>query len=90
MRTTLNIDGELYTRVKVEAARRGETVTSLIEDALRRALSGAMAGSAREFPVSTRSGGLRPGVDLDDAAMMYALLLEESDRAVSRGDAVDG
>ncbi len=90
MRTTLNIDDELYTRVKVEAARRGETVTSLIEDALRKALFTETVGSVRDFPVSQRSGGLRPGVALDDPAVMYSVLLEESDRSVARGNAVDG
>lgn len=90
MRTTLNIDDALYTRAKVEAARRGETVTSVIEGALRQVLLVEPEFSPRDFPVSTKSGGLRPGVDLDDAAMMYSLLLEESDQAVARGDAVGG
>jgi len=38
MRTTLNLDDELAAAAKAEAARRGTTVTSLIEDGLRRVL----------------------------------------------------
>ena len=37
MRTTLNINDDLYREVKVEAARRGVSTTSVIEEALRMA-----------------------------------------------------
>jgi hypothetical protein len=39
MRTTLNLDDELAAAAKAEASRRGTTVTSLIEDGLRRVLA---------------------------------------------------
>mgnify|MGYP005815264391 CR=1 FL=1 len=38
MRTTLNIDDDLYRQVKASAALRGCSVTSVIEEALRAAL----------------------------------------------------
>ena len=38
MRTTINIDEDLYRRAKARAARSGRTVSELIEDAVRAAL----------------------------------------------------
>ena len=87
MRTTLNIADDLYTAVKVEAARRGETVTSVIEEAMRRLLAERGTQAESSFPVSERSGGLRPGIDLDDPEQMYELLYGSMDR-VSAGNQV--
>ena len=71
MRTTVRLDEGLLTRAKEEARKRGETLTSLIERGLRLAISGShQVSRARRvsLPVSTASGGLRPGIDLDDTA----------------------
>jgi len=83
MRTTLNISDDLYTAVKVEAARRGETVTSVIEDAMRQLLSKSEMRPEVSFPVSELSGGLRAGVDLDDPDQMYELLYGSMERVVT-------
>jgi hypothetical protein len=80
MRTTLNIDDDLYTAVKVEAARRGETVTRLVEEAMRSLLAKDEPPQESSFPVSRRGGGLRPGVDLDDPDQMYELLYGPMER----------
>lgn len=80
MRTTLNISDDLYTAVKVEAARRGATVTSVIEEAMRRLLAEGETQPESAFPVSERSGGLRPGVNLDNPDQMYELLYSPVDR----------
>lgn len=80
MRTTLNIPDDLYRSVKVAAASRGVTVTSVIEEALRAALMNATAGVDVELPVSERRGGLRAGVDLNDPAQLYDLLYGDADR----------
>ena len=84
MRTTLNIADDLYTAVKVEAARRGETVTSVVEEAMRRLLAERGTQPESSFPVSERSGGLRSGVDLDDPEQMYELLYGSMDRVSAR------
>ena len=71
MRTTVRLDEGLLTRARQEARKRGETLTSLIERGLRLAMSGShQVAHARRvrLPVSTASGGLRPGIDLDDTA----------------------
>lgn len=74
MRTTLSIDDDLYVEAKVEAARRGVSVTSVIEEALRALLSSSRAVSHRpSFPVSERSGGV-PRADVSDPSVIATLL----------------
>jgi hypothetical protein len=73
MRTTVRLEGRLLAKAKQEARRRGETFTSLMERGLRLALSGShkhARSSQVELPVSTASGGLRPGIDLDDTSAL--------------------
>ena len=71
MRTTVRLDEGLLTKVKEEARKRGETLTSLMERGLRLAISGShkqgRAGRVK-LPVSKAEGGLRPGIDLDDTS----------------------
>ena len=69
MRTTVRLDEGLLRQVKAEAARRGETVTALIERGLRLVLSRAHRSPRRarvKLPVSRATGGTRPGIDLND------------------------
>lgn len=73
MRTTVRLSEGLLTRAKHEARRRGETLTSLMETGLRLALSGShkhrRSGRVR-LPVSKATGGVQPGIDLDDASAL--------------------
>lgn len=69
MRTTVRLDEALLTKAKQEARKRGETLTSLMERGLRLAISGSHkhARPARvRLPTSKATGGVRPGIDLDD------------------------
>jgi len=84
MRTTLNIDDDLYRDIKVEAARRGSSITSVIEDALRASLRSADIARP-DFPVSSRSSGVRAGVDLDDPNQWFELLYGDNDRRADVG-----
>ena len=72
MRTTLNIDDELISRVKEMAARTGRTITALVEDALAKEVAGDTVGqtgfSLRWTPVE---GVAAPGVDLSDRDALY-------------------
>jgi hypothetical protein len=71
MRTTVRLDDALLRQVKAEAARRGETVTALIERGLRLILSSGDKPKRQpkvKLPVSRAKGGTRPGIDLDDSA----------------------
>ena len=80
MRTTLNINDELYREVKVEAARRGVSTTSVIEQALRAALRPQSDEEAPDFPVSTRTGGVRSGINLANSDDWFDLLYGDDDR----------
>jgi hypothetical protein len=78
MRTTVTIDDSLYANAKVHAAQSGRGVGAVIEDALRDYLERATSAHASDFvPLPTmRSGGVRPGIDLNDMSSVYELLDE--------------
>lgn len=76
MRTTLHLDDGLVTEAKVAAARSGRTLSQLIEDALRQALSAPPAADDTEIVLPTSPGVPRPGVDLDDTAGLLDLMDE--------------
>ena len=71
MRTTVRLDEGLLEQARREAARRGVTLTALIEQGLRmpprrpRPLS---RSERARLPVSRATGGVLPGIDLNDSA----------------------
>lgn len=71
MKTTLNIDDSVMTKLKEEAARRGTTMSELVESALRLLLESPHAPPAAELPTlpSFHSGGHR--VDIADREALY-------------------
>jgi hypothetical protein len=72
MRITTRVDDDLLTRARELAIGSGRTLTAVIEDALRAALARNRGGRRRErteLP-TFGSGGVRPGVDLDNAASL--------------------
>jgi hypothetical protein len=77
MRTTVRLDPGLMAKAKKEAARRGETLTSLIECGLRLVLARSAHNSKKHhirIPVSKAKGGTLPGVDLDNSAAVLDLM----------------
>ena len=77
MKTTLNIDETVMRRLREEAARRGITMSSLVEAGLRRVLAepGLFAGPDTLPPLPTwRSGGFR--VDIANREELYRILDE--------------
>lgn len=72
MKTTLNFDDRLLRAAKARAAQDGDTLTRLIERALRNYLR-----PARERPsgfraeLLTKRGAPFAGVDLDDRNVLY-------------------
>lgn len=77
MRTTLRVDDELLRRAKSHAAQQGRSLTSVFEEALRRLLTESERHEERtrvELPVSVASGGVLPGVDLDDSAALLDVM----------------
>jgi len=78
MRTTIRLNERLLTEAKQLAARTGRTLTAVIEDALRQALTGAKRSKGSRPPKLPmfRGQGLLPGVDLDDTAALLRLMGE--------------
>ncbi len=73
MRTTVRLDEGLMRQVKAEAARRGQTVTELIEKGLQLVLASGGRRPKRErvvVPVSRATGGTHAGVALDDSSAL--------------------
>lgn len=72
MRTTVRLDEGLLEKAKKEAARRGETLTSLIEKGLRLVLVSPRKRlhprRAVRLPVCKQGGGTLPGVDITNSA----------------------
>lgn len=79
MRTTVSIADELLEAAKRHARRRGLTLGSVIEDALRRELaSDAARGPRPQVPVFTGTGP-RPGIDLASNRALHEVLDEGLD-----------
>ncbi|MGM7697709.1 ribbon-helix-helix protein, CopG family [Microbacterium sp. A84] len=78
MRTTVILPDELYRQVKERARRDNRTMTSFLEEALRRAL--AENGEARPdfrlqaFRPAVGARGVQPGVDLNSNAALEDLM----------------
>jgi prevent-host-death family protein len=73
MRMTIRLDDALLDRARREAARRGVTLTLLIEQGLERMVTSPMPKAKRRrvsLPVCRAGGGMTSGVDLDDSAAL--------------------
>lgn len=70
MRTTVRLSEHLLAQVKAYALRHGQTLTGLIEEALRRLLTpNRRKGKPARLTLTTFKGkGLQPGADLDTMA----------------------
>jgi hypothetical protein len=80
MRTTVRLPDPLMLQVKKEAQRQGKTVTALIELGLRLVLAQTERPGPRKWislPVSSATGGLLPGVDLNNSAALWDIMDED-------------
>ena len=71
MRTTVRLDEALLRSAKIEAAKRGETLTSMIEKGLRLVMAQPAKQPSRRavrLPVCRAGGGTLPGVDISNSA----------------------
>jgi plasmid stability protein len=69
MKTTLNLDESVMQRLKAEAARRGRTMSELVETAVRRLLDQPRA--AEDLPELPTFDGGGAGVDVADRDALY-------------------
>ena len=74
MRTTLNIDEDIYRAAKVKAAQEGKTLTRVVEEALREHLNPATPVKPFKLNVITMRGELLPGVNIDDRDSLYEIM----------------
>lgn len=80
-RTTVRLPDDLMRRAKRKAVADGTTVTALIEEGLRRVLSEQRSPRRAKRilpPVSTATGGLMPGIDINDTAALAEM--DDSER----------
>lgn len=73
MRTTINLPDALGEAAKRRAARDGRTLTSLVEEGLRRVLADEPQPEARELPAHGDPGG-RFLVDPSDRDALWSVL----------------
>jgi hypothetical protein len=76
VRTTVRLDERLLVAAKRQAAESGQTLTALLESALREKLGRRQRPDTR---VRTRlhtvkGDGVQPGVDLDDSASLLDVM----------------
>jgi Ribbon-helix-helix protein, copG family len=76
MRTTITIDEHLLAQVKQRATATGRTVSKTIEDAVRESFLRHPEDQPRQKIdlLTFKSGGYRPGVDLDNNAALLDLM----------------
>lgn len=75
MRTTLVIDDELLKQAKKRAVDQGETLSALVETALREKLAAPdVPGKPFKLRWKTMKGKPLPGVNLDDRDSLYDLM----------------
>jgi len=79
MKTTLDIDDSVMRRLREEAARRGTTMSALVEAGLRRVLGEPASSDARLTeltPLPSRNGG-KELVDISNRDALYRAMEEE-------------
>ena len=76
MRTTIRLNDDLLAQAKEAAIKSGRTLTAVVEDALRQALSrkAAQPKRGRIRLISSGKGGLRPGVNLNSTAQLLDIM----------------
>lgn len=72
MKTTLQIDDVIMSRLRREAARSGRTMSELVETAIRRLLASAPETTQLEPLPTFRSGGAL--VDVADRDALYRVM----------------
>ena len=77
LRTTVRLEESLLEQAKAVAAQQNKTLTSLIEEGLYLAIKQAQNPAPRKkvvLPVSTRTGGTWPGIDISNSADLLDIM----------------
>jgi len=78
MKTTLNLDDGLLREAKKRAAEEGTTLTHVVEEALRGALTPQPETERYEFQPVTVRGTRAPAVNIDDRDALYDFMEERA------------
>lgn len=70
MRTTVTLDPDVAAALQLAARQRGTTFKAVLNDAVRRGLSGEP--TRRRYRTPSRDMGLRAGIDIDEALALAA------------------
>ena len=91
MRTTISIDDDLLRQAKQRALERGTTLSDVVSEALRIALSQRPRKSRPKIRLVTAGHGSRvmPGIDFSNNASVWAALDEYDRRQLAAGDSQD-
>ena len=76
VRTTVRLPDGLVRRAKLKAAAEGRSLTALIEDGLRRVVNDRARSERADRslpPVSGATGGLMPGLDLNQPSALQEM-----------------
>ena len=76
MRTTFRLDEHLLQDAKKLAAESGRSLTAVVEEALREMLARRKQNKKKRRPKipTVGTGGLQPGVDLDNSAALLEIM----------------
>ena len=74
MRTTIEINDQLFRAAKRQAADRGTSLRQVVDAALRQHLGKAKSATSYALRWATESGKLQPGVDLTDRDALFDLM----------------
>jgi Arc/MetJ family transcription regulator len=75
MRTTVEINDELFRSAKAAAAKQNKSLREIVDEALRRYLKGPETKKFRlKLTPHNAVGHLMPGVDLEDRDSLYDIM----------------
>jgi hypothetical protein len=74
MRTTIELNDEVFRAAKRRAAEQKKAFREIVEEALRSYLTRSKTTPAYRFTWHTERGALRPGVDLDDRDALWDVM----------------
>ena len=76
MRTTINIDEQVYLEAKKLAVESKKTLATLIEEALRRTLTKTYTNKTPVSLLTIKGDGLKHGIDLNDSQSLNDIMDE--------------
>lgn len=74
MRTTIDLDDQLFRQLKQDAARRGTTLREVVHDYIRAGRIRKENAKKYKFRWKTERGQIQPGVRLDDRDSLFDLM----------------